>query len=224
MSKKKVQIDNWSEVLRISNEDLTKRNGRHIHVKQEDNGKFSVLIDGNTFAENRSEKELPDCINDAHAEAKTKPRMSLEEMVGEDTYDTIKEKVEYYVGKEAISTIFPAIEKALVEGSADCREEILRNWLDIESIRICDHCGAIMQEGWYLDCCGYACSDECAKEIMGVPDMTHFNRYRIYKEDIDGYLEDEGEGRKEEDLSQEEIEEILDEVCDNIDACYTEWY
>ncbi len=44
------------------------------------------------------------------------------------------------------------------------------------------------------------------------------------KKVVNEYLEDEGKGRKEEDLSQEEIEEILDEISPNIDACYTEWY
>ena len=47
---------------------------------------------------------------------------------------------------------------------------------------------------------------------------------KIYKEDIDSYLEDEGRGRKEEDLTQEEIEDILDELNQYLDACYTEWY
>ena len=81
-----------------------------------------------------------------------------------------------------------------------------------------------MEEGWYLDCMGYACNDECAMHIMGVPDMEHFRRYRIYKEDIDQYLEENGEGRKEEDLTQDEIDYIIDEIFDSVDACYTEWY
>ena len=61
-------------------------------------------------------------------------------------------------------------------------------------------------------------------EIMRVPDMEHFRRYRIYKEDIDQYLEEEGKGRKEEELTQEEIEEIIETVGDDMQACYTEWY
>jgi hypothetical protein len=54
--------------------------------------------------------------------------------------------------------------------------------------------------------------------------MEHFRRYRIYKADIDAYLEYEGKGRKEEDLTQEEIEEIISDINDNIDACYTDWH
>lgn len=216
--------NNWSEVLRIANDDLTKRNGRHIHVKRQDDGQYSIIVDGETFIENLSDKNLSDCIEVAHDKASKMPKMTLEEMVSDDTFKKISDEVKHYVGKEAFPIVFPAIKKAIEEGSGSSREEILGVWLDIDSVRICSHCGAIMQEGWYLDCCGYACSDECAKEIMKVPDMEHFYRYRIYKEDIDSYLEDEGEGRKEEDLTQEEIEEILDELNEYLDACYTEWY
>ena len=145
-------------------------------------------------------------------------------MVSAHCYDEIKEKVRQLVGDEAFGTVFPAVEKAIEEGSRKSREEILISWLDVDSCRICSNCGAIMEEGWYLDCCGYACSNECAMKIMGVPDMEHFRRYRIYKQDIDSYLEDEGEGRKEEDLSQDEIEEIIESMADNMDACYTEWH
>lgn len=151
-------------------------------------------------------------------------KKTLEEMVSESCRKEIMEKTENNVGKEAFEYIFPAVKKALEEGSGEVREEILSNWLDVDSCRVCSHCGAIMQEGWYLDCQGYACSDECAMEIMNVPDMEHFQRYRIYKEDIDAFLEEEGEGRKEEDLTQEEIEEIIDIVSDDMQACYTEWY
>lgn len=148
----------------------------------------------------------------------------LESMVSKHCYDEIVAKLKEHVGEEAFEYIFPGVKKALEEGSGRVREEILINWLDVDSCRICSHCGAIMQEGWYLDCQGYACSDECAMEIMNVPDMEHFRRYRIYKEDVDQYLEDEGEGRKEEDLTQEEIDEIIDIVSDDMQACYTEWY
>ncbi|SHL72369.1 hypothetical protein SAMN04488494_0571 [Xylanibacter ruminicola] len=145
-------------------------------------------------------------------------------MVSARCYDEIAKQVKHYVGEESFEIIFPAIKKALEEGSAAAREEILISWLDVDSCRVCSHCGAIMEEGWYLDCCGYACSDECAMEIMEVPDMEHFRRYRIYKAEIDDWLENEGLGRKEEDLTQEEIEEIIDKVSDGLDACYTEWY
>lgn len=149
---------------------------------------------------------------------------TLESMVSKHAYEEIVSKVKEQVGEKVFQHIFPAIKKALEEGDGEVREEILSGWLNVDSMRVCSHCGAIMEEGWYLDCQGYACSDECAMEIMRVPDMEHFRRYRIYKEDIDQYLEEEGEGRKEEELTQEEIEEIIETVGDDMQACYTEWY
>lgn len=151
-------------------------------------------------------------------------RINLEETLSANCYKELQDKVKYYVGDVAFDIIFPAVKKALEEGSKETRNIILNSWLNMDSCRVCDVCGDIMECGWYLDCMGYACSDECAMIQMGVPDMEHFRRYRIYKEDIDEYLEEEGEGRKEEDLTQEEIEEILDEITPTIDACYTEWY
>lgn len=153
-----------------------------------------------------------------------KETKKLEEMLSERCYNELQDKVKQYVGEGAFDIIFPAIKKALEEGDGQTRYDILIEWLDMDSCRVCDECGAIMEEGWYLNCMGYACSDECAMKRMEVPDMEHFRRYRIYKAEIDEYLEDEGEGRKEEDLTQEEIEEIIDEVSSNMDACYTEWY
>ena len=149
---------------------------------------------------------------------------TLESMVSKHAYEEIVSKVKEQVGEKVFQHIFPAIKKALEEGDGEVREEILSGWLNVDSMRVCSHCGAIMEEGWYLDCQGYACSDECAMEIMRVPDMEHFRRYRIYKEDIDQYLEEEGKGRKEEELTQEEIEEIIETVGDDMQACYTEWY
>jgi hypothetical protein len=148
----------------------------------------------------------------------------LEEMLSEHCYNELQEKVKHYVGEDAFDIVFPAIKKALEEDSIETRHSILIEWLDMDSCRVCDECGAIMEEGWYLDCMGYACSNECAMKIMGVPDMEHFRRYRIYKADIDFYLEREGKGRKEEELNQNEIEEIINKMCRNIEACYTEWY
>ena len=145
-------------------------------------------------------------------------------MLSERCYNEIVKKLKDEVGEDAFEYIFPSVKKALEEGSGKVRKQILIGWLDVDSCRICTECGAIMEEGWYLDSMGYACSDECAMKIMNVPDMEHFRRYRIYKEDIDGWLEDEGLGRKEEDLTQEEIEEIINEVSEYLDACYTEWY
>ena len=151
-------------------------------------------------------------------------KQKLETMISAHAYDEIVAKVKEQIGEESFDYIFPGIKKALEEGDGAVREEILINWLNCDSMRVCSNCGAIMEEGWYLDCQGYACSDECAMEIMEVPDMEHFRRYRIYKEDIDQYLEEEGEGRKEEELTQEEIEEIIETVGDDMQACYTEWY
>lgn len=148
----------------------------------------------------------------------------LEEMVSARCYDEIAEKVMHYVGEDSFDIIFPAVKKAIEVGSAKAREYILIDRLNVDSCRICSECGAIMEEGWYLDAQGYACSDECAMKIMGVPSMEEFNRYRIYKYEIDEYLEDEGLGRKEENLTQEEIEDIIDIVSDGLQACYTEWY
>lgn len=148
----------------------------------------------------------------------------LERLISKHAYEELEKKVKEQVGEEAFDTIFPAVKKVLEEGSIRAKNDILIGWLNVDSMRVCDECGAIMEEGWYLDACGYACSDECAMKRMGVPDMEHFKRYRIYKEDIDSYLEDEGLGRKEEDLSQKEIEQIIDIVSENLDACYTEWY
>jgi hypothetical protein len=151
-------------------------------------------------------------------------QQTLESMVSQHCYDEIVEKLKEQVGEEVFPYIFPGIKKALEEGSGKVREQILIYWLNVDSCRICSHCGAIMEEGWYLDFQGYACSDECAMVIMQVPTMELFRRYRIYKEDIDQYLEDEGEGRKEEDLSQEEIDEIIETVGDDMQACYTDWH
>ena len=77
--------NNWSEVLRIANDDLTKRNGRHIHVERQDDGQYSIIVDGETFIENLSDKNLSDCIDVAHDKASKMPKMTLEEMVSADT-------------------------------------------------------------------------------------------------------------------------------------------
>ena len=148
----------------------------------------------------------------------------LEEMVSDGCIKEIKQKIRNFVGKKAMLQLYPAIKKVIEEGDGEIRESILRDWLDVDSVRVCSQCGELMQEGWYLDTMGYACSDECAMQIMNVPDMEHFRRYRIYKEDIDNYLENEGLGRKEENLTQDEIEKILEEVNDESQACYTQWF
>lgn len=148
---------------------------------------------------------------------------TLESMISKHAYDEIVAKVKVQVGEESFDYIFPAVKKALEEGSGAVREEILGNWLDCDSMRVCTYCGKIMEEGWYLDSNGYACSDECAAESEGIT-MEQFKKWRIYKDDIVSYLEDEGEGRNIEDLTKEECDEIIDEVSDDLDYYYTEWY
>lgn len=148
---------------------------------------------------------------------------TLESMISKHAYDEIVSKVKEQVGEESFDYIFPGIKKALEEGSGAVREEILINWLNCDSMRVCTYCGKIMQEGWYLDCNGYACSDECAAEGEGIT-MEEFKKYRIYKDDILQHLEDEGEGRKIEDLTKEECDEIISEIAEDLDYYYTEWY
>lgn len=150
-------------------------------------------------------------------------KKTLESMISEHAYDEITKKVKEMIGEEAFKYVFPGIKKALEKGSGKVREEILINWLNVYSMRVCTQCGAIMQEGWYLECNGYACSDECAAKSEGLT-MEEFKKYRIYKDDILQHLEDEGEGRKIEDLTKEECDEIIDEVADGLDYYYTEWY
>lgn len=148
---------------------------------------------------------------------------NLKQMISVDAYNEIVEKVKEAVGKNASAYILPAVIKALEEGSGNVREEILSEWLNVDSMRVCTQCGAIMQEGWYLNTNGYACSDECAAKSEGIT-MEQFEKWRIYKDDIVSYLEDEGKGRKIEDLSKEECDEIIDVCCKDCDYYYTEWY
>ena len=159
-------------------------------------------------------------INDAKQKEK---KQTLEEMVSKHAYDEIVAKVKEQVGEESFDYIFPGIKKALEEGSGKVREKILISWLSVDSMRVCTQCGAIMQIGWYLDCNGYACSDECAAKSEGIT-MEEFEKWRIYKDDIVSYLEDEGKGRKIEDLTKEECDEIIEANCQDRDYYYTEWY
>lgn len=147
----------------------------------------------------------------------------LKEMMSERSYEELQEKLKGLVGDKFFQTLFEEVAKALVEGGGAEREEILIDWLDMNSCRVCTTCGKIMSEGWYLDTHGYACSDECAAKSEGIS-MEEFAKYRIYKDDILYYLEKEGDGRKIEDLTQEEIESIIDDIADDCDYYYTEWY
>lgn len=154
----------------------------------------------------------------------TKSIVELQKMMSEDAYDELQYKVKQMVGEGSFDIIFPAIAQALVNGGREEREHILNNWLDMDSCRVCTTCGAIMSEGWYLNDAGYACSDECAAMSEGIT-MDDFAKYKIYKNDIIEFLEDEGKGRKIEDLSEDECAEIInEEIMDNVDWYWTEWY
>ena len=143
--------------------------------------------------------------------------------MSEHSFEELQQKVKEKTGDLSFDIIFPAIAKALVEGGREEREEILINCFDMDTCRVCTTCGAIMSEGWYLNDAGYACSNECAAKSEGIT-MEQFDKWRIYKDDIIEYLKDEGEGRKIEDLTAEECDEIIDEIADNLDYYYTEWY
>ena len=147
----------------------------------------------------------------------------LKTLISEHCYDELVEKLTDYVGQDNVDTILPTIAKILVEGTGDQKEHILIDWLDMDSCRVCSTCGKIMEEGWYLNEAGYACSDECAAKSEGIS-MDEFKRYRIYKDDIKDYLVYEGINKPIEDLTQEECDEIVDELIDKVDYYWTEWY
>ena len=148
----------------------------------------------------------------------------LQAMISEHCYDELVEKLTEQVGENNAKVMLPAIAKALVEGGREERERILNGWLDMDSCRVCTTCGKIMEEGWYLNDAGYACSDECAAKSEGLS-MDEFKRYKIYKDDLIDYLKDEGNGRKLEDLSDDECADIInDEIMENVDYYWTEWY
>lgn len=150
-------------------------------------------------------------------------KQKLKEMISAHAYDEIVGKIKKQVGQDVFNIIWPSIKKALEEGDGDVRYKILISWLDCDSMRVCTYCGKIMEEGWYLNSHGYACSDECAAESEGIT-MEQFKKWRIYKDDILQHLEEEGKGRKIEDLTKEECDEIIDELSDNLDYYYTAWY
>ena len=149
-------------------------------------------------------------------------KQTLEQMVSQHVYDEIVENTKKMVGEKAFDFVFPAIKKALEEGDREVREEILISFLDCDSCRVCTECGKIMSEGWY-NMGQYACSDECVIKQDGIT-KEEFDRFSIFKSTIQHYLDDEGEGRQADDLSDEEIKTITDELLENSDAYYTEWY
>ena len=148
----------------------------------------------------------------------------LKTLISEHCYDELVEKLAEFVGEDNVDTILPAVAKSLVEGYRLQREHILIDWLDMDSCRVCTTCGKIMEEGWYLNDAGYACSDECAAQSEGIT-MDEFKRYKIYKNDLIEYLESEGKGRKLEDLTEDECAEIInEEIMENVGYYWTEWY
>ena len=147
----------------------------------------------------------------------------LQDMMEKHAYDELTEKVKEQVGEKNFDTIFPAIAKALVDGGREEREQILITWLDMDSCRVCSTCGKIMSEGWYLNDAGYACSDECAAKSEGIS-MEEFEKYKIYKDDLIEYCEENGITLEELEKDSEELEDALITVSENADYYWTEWY
>lgn len=147
----------------------------------------------------------------------------LEEMISARAYDEIKRKLSLCTGESAAELLFPMVKQALEEGDHDVRYNILIDWLECDTLRVCTQCGAIMQEGWYLNLAGYACSDECAAKSEGIT-MEEFDRYRIYKDDIIEWLEWNDDPRTIDELSKEECDSIIEEVAADKEYYYTEWY
>lgn len=147
----------------------------------------------------------------------------LEEMISARAYDEIKRKLSACTGEAAAELLFPMVKQALEEGDHDVRYNILIDWLECDTLRVCTQCGAIMQEGWYLNLASYACSDECAAKSEGIT-MDEFDRYRIYKDDIIEWLEWNDDPRTIDELSKEECDEIIDQFAGDKEYYWTEWY
>ena len=80
-----------------------------------------------------------------------------------------------------------------------------------------------MEEGWYLECNGYACSDECAAQSEGIT-MEEFEKWRTYKDDIVEYLRETKDTRDITKLSAEECDKIIESIAPHRDYYWTEWY
>ena len=148
---------------------------------------------------------------------------NLLQIISTHAYEEIVSKVKEFVGEEASKYILPGVIKALEESDRVIREDILIEWLDVESMRVCTHCGAIMEEGWYMECGGYACSDECAAQMVDLT-MEEFAKWRIYKADIVEYLRETNDARDIGELSAEECDKIIEHIALQCDSCWTEWY
>ena len=147
----------------------------------------------------------------------------LKTMISEHCFDELNQKLVDYVGIENLNAVRQGVAKALVEGNGIARKKILNIWLDMDSCRVCTTCGKIMEEGWYLNDAGYACSDECAAKSENIS-MDEFKRYQIYKTDIIEYLQSEGDTRDISELSDYECSVIIDKISGDLDWYWTEWY
>lgn len=149
----------------------------------------------------------------------------LTEMLSASAYEQLENAVKEQVGELAFPYIFPGVVKALEEGDGKVREEILIDWLDVDFCRVCSVCGKIMESGWY-NMGDYACSDECVMKQDGIS-KEEFDKFQIYKDTIQHHLDnfnDSGKYPKNaDDLTKEQIEEIIEGFIDDCDAYYTEW-
>ena len=66
------------------------------------------------------------------------------------------------------------------------RQSIIDEW-ELESIRICDHCGKPMYEGYMWEDFNTYCSKKCVKEANGWPDST-FEEYIKHAEEENAAL------------------------------------
>ncbi|MBQ9560580.1 MAG: hypothetical protein IJV08_11485 [Bacteroidaceae bacterium] len=199
-----------------------------VNINKADDGSFKATGIVNTWFDlGRFEDAAdPDCVSDVTFTFSDEKNSlgQLSSLISRHAYAELRRKVADSVGDEPAPFIFPAVARALEGGGKVCRELILIDWLDVDSMRVCTNCGAIMEQGWLMGDMGYACSDECAAQMEGIT-MEQFRKWRIYKDDIIEYLRDiENEGRQIEDLTQEECDAIIGEYCADRDYFWTEWY
>lgn len=87
----------------------------------------------------------------------------LENLVSSHCYDEIVEKTKNLFG-EAFDYVFSAIKKALERGNGNVRRAIV-DLLDLDSCRVCDTCGKLIEEGYLCeDALKYSCSKRCLKK------------------------------------------------------------
>ena len=197
-----------------------------VNINKTDDGEFkSTGIVNTWFDLGRFEDATdPDCVSDVtFVFYDDKPAVpKLDSLISKQAYDNIKDCLKCAIGNEAAERLFPAVVRTLEEGDGKVREQILIDWLNVDCLRVCTQCGAIMEKGWYLNCAGYACSDECAAKSEGIT-MEQFKKWRIYKDDIVEYLEQFEDGRNIDELTQEECDIIIADYCKDCDYYWTEW-